>query len=102
MDDELAEIFLAVEKLVPDPEQVVLPLLVERNPRPDTGMDEEEIAAEEEWFQALQKPQMIARHRRLERPDQLGLLGCTGIKRGLDTVGHQGLQSADLSPVVEL
>src|ERR1700744_959354 len=43
MDDEFTEIFLAVEKLVPDPEQIVFLLFVERNSRPDTGMDEEKI-----------------------------------------------------------
>ena len=44
---------------------------------------------------------MFSWHRLVQHPDQFNLLGCIGIERGLDAVGNKGLQTSELSPVLE-
>src|SRR5229473_7484829 len=44
---------------------------------------------------------MVARHDLNECRYQVSLLGCVRIERRLDAVGHQGLQTAELPPVLK-
>jgi hypothetical protein len=43
MYHDLAEILFVQEKVLPDPKQILLALLSQRNARPNAGMDEEEV-----------------------------------------------------------
>jgi hypothetical protein len=55
MHDNFAEVVLAQEEILPNPEEVVFRLQGEANSRPNSCMYEEEITANEKWLQASQE-----------------------------------------------
>src|SRR5215472_8117184 len=65
-------------------------------------MYKEEIAAHERRFEAAKKIQMARGYGLGQLPYQLNLLGGVRVERGLDAVGHQGLQTAKLFPARKL
>ena len=61
--DEFPEILLALQKLLANPQQVILLLFGQWHARADAGVDEEEVTAGECQPQLAEKLKVPARHR---------------------------------------
>src|ERR1044071_1550125 len=92
VDDDLAEILLAAEELLADPEHVLVGLVVERDAGADAGVDEEEVALGAREFERAVKLEVRFRHL---PPEVLlhaleDLVGKLVVLADLDAVGGEG------------
>jgi hypothetical protein len=83
VNDEALELLLAGKKFVTYPEQVFLFLLLDRNARPNTGVDKEEISAGEREIERLEKFEMCLGHARSQLLGEIQAFRDIGIDRRL-------------------
>ena len=89
------------EKIITDPEQIILRLLVDRNAGTDAGMDKKKIAAAKRQFERFQKIEMLSRKNVRELDRQPDLLVAIRIDARLKAIRQQGFETAVLPPFVQ-
>ena len=89
------------EKIISDPEQIILRLLVDRNAGTDAGMNKKIIPAAKRQFERLQKIEMFFRKtvgKLGRKPDSLVAIG---IDARFKVIRQQGFETAKLPPFVQ-
>jgi len=103
MNHDRFEILCPVQKFAPDPKQVFFALAVDRNLRPDAGMDEVIVAKPAKELQSFKKTKVRRRQRGPELPRRLGQPFPVAPHRVLhrvhgDAVGQKGEIAAVAQP----
>src|SRR2546423_119116 len=96
MHDEFAVVFIRVEKLVANPDEIVGILALDRNAGADAGVHEQKVSAAVTVVQALQEQFVGPREYRDKAAAQLS--GGFAVAR-MNAVGGQCLQRAELLPM---
>src|SRR4029077_1113792 len=99
--NDLAEILLGEEKIVADPKQVVLALLSERNARFHARMGKEEITASKGRPELVQQRFVLGGQSAGESPRQPQLFGTMGIGARIESIGPQGFETPEMTPIAE-
>lgn len=99
VNDELSEVLLVQQEVLPDPQQVFILLLIERDAGPHAGMHEKEIAAGERTRHPVDQPEVLLRNRARKFARQFAPLLGAGLGGRFQSVGLQRLQSAELAPM---
>ena len=98
---ELLERLVPVEKIVTNPEQIILRLLVDWNVGANARVDKEKIATTVRQFEFLQKIDMLSRKNVREFVRQPDLLVAIRIYARLKAVRQQRFQAAVLPPFIQ-
>ncbi len=104
MDHHRPEVFLRLQKFLPDPEQIMFTLLIERNVRPDACVRKKVVSEAVRQPQSLIEMKMSLRQRSTELLSCLGQSLRTAPCRALnslesDTVGQECRVSAVVEPM---
>src|SRR5262249_21147576 len=100
MNDDPAEIRPAVEKLIPNPQQVFDALALQRNARPHARMTEEMLSGHDRRLQRRQELKWLSRQGSLERLGRLLVVGANHELADGHAVGVQGLETAQSPPML--
>jgi len=95
------ERFLPGEKIIADPEQILVRLRVDGNTGTEAGMDKKKIAAVKRQFERIQKIEMLSRKNVRELDRQPDLLVAIRIYARLKAIRQQGFETAILPPFVQ-